>query len=391
MRTPRFVWILCFLLTALVRPSYSCTIVMVSGPDMALAGSNEDSYFPLTMVWFTPASESTYARINLGYKMMVNSIQGGMNEKGLFVDGNALSPTEWQSDPEKQMVRASILDILLARCATVEEVKEFFHNFNVPALDRARIPVMDRSGASMVVEWYKGEVVFLESEDSYQVATNFVESAYLDKEKPCWRYKAAKKVLGQSKAHGLARVRKALDASHQDSEQSRTVYSFICDLEKGEVHVYNYHDFERSVTFNLKEETEKGFHEHYLGQLFMDRSPAFEMFLQEAPVRMVETGIGQNIGAGMMFYTKLKSEYPKAYGMDIPMETLSRVGQNLLEKDRPGDAVFFLKQNTKDFPDSSRTHYELGMACLAAGMDEQASQALHRAQEIDPDYRAREE
>ena len=55
-----------------------------------------------------------------------------------------------------------LLDQLLAKCATLEEVKDFFRTYNVPGLDQARIPVMDRSGASMVVEWYGGKVVFLE-------------------------------------------------------------------------------------------------------------------------------------------------------------------------------------------------------------------------------------
>ena len=80
MKTLRFIWILCFLLTVIGRPSYSCTIVMASGPGIALAGSNEDSSFPLTLLWFTPASEGSYARVSLGYNLMRNFVQGGMNE-----------------------------------------------------------------------------------------------------------------------------------------------------------------------------------------------------------------------------------------------------------------------------------------------------------------------
>lgn len=70
--------------------SYSCTIIMVSDSKVTLAGSNEDSVFPLTLLWFVPASENNYARVCLGYKMIFNSVQGGMNEMGLFLDGNSL-------------------------------------------------------------------------------------------------------------------------------------------------------------------------------------------------------------------------------------------------------------------------------------------------------------
>lgn len=251
---------------------------MASGPGTALAGSNEDSYFPLTLLWFTPASEGNYARVTLGYHLMANSVQGGMNEKGLFVDENALDPQGWAADPSKKTFMGPILDHLLARFATVEEVKEFFRTYNVPALDRTRIPVMDQSGASMVVEWYLGEVVFLEPDLSYQVATNFVGSAYKDKEKPCWRYNNAVEILDRESSFSLETVCDALEASHQENEYSQTVYSFICDLKKGEIHVYNYHDFSRSLAFNLKEEIKKGNQEHYLGQFFTERSPDYSEF-----------------------------------------------------------------------------------------------------------------
>ena len=75
---------------------------MLSDNNVSLAGSNEDSVFPLTLIWFVPASEKEYARICLGYKMISNSVQGGMNEKGLFVDGNSLSKQNWKKDENKQ-------------------------------------------------------------------------------------------------------------------------------------------------------------------------------------------------------------------------------------------------------------------------------------------------
>jgi hypothetical protein len=47
----------------------------------------------------------------------------------------------------------------------------------------------------MIVEWFNGEVVFLETEKPYQVATNFVGSKYIGKEKPCRRYNKAVEIL----------------------------------------------------------------------------------------------------------------------------------------------------------------------------------------------------
>jgi len=387
MRTFKFLWLLFFLFSVSGRPSYSCTIVMASGPGTALAGSNEDSYFPLTLLWFTPASDGNFARVTLGYRLMTNSVQGGMNEMGLFVDGNALDSQGWVADPSKKAFFGSILDYLLARCATVEEVKEFFRTYNVPDLDRARIPVMDRSGASMVVEWYLGEVVFLEPDQSYQVATNFVGSAYTDKEKPGWRYNAAAEVLDREAGYSLETVRDALAASHQANEYSQTVYSFICDLKKGEIHVYNYHDFSRSVTFNLNEEVQKGSQEQYLGQLFPGRSSDYSKFLEDGPVRTVEMGLNRNPYFALIFFSQLKDEYPKAYGLQITVNTLSQVASHLIEGNKPEEALIFLERNATEFPGFARSHFELAQTYQALNQDEKAMEEYQKVLAIEPGHK----
>ncbi len=82
----KLIFITICLIVFSITESYSCTIIMVSDSKVTLAGSNEDSAFPLTILWFVPASKDNYGRICLGYKMMVNSVQGGnkkfRNDKG---------------------------------------------------------------------------------------------------------------------------------------------------------------------------------------------------------------------------------------------------------------------------------------------------------------------
>jgi len=309
-----------------------------------------------------------------------------MNEMGLFVDGNALDSQGWVADPSKKAFFGSILDYLLARYATVEEVKEFFRTYNVPDLDRARIPVMDRSGASMVVEWYLGEVVFLEPDQSYQVATNFVGSAYMDKEKPGWRYNAAAEVLDREAGYSLETVRDALVASHQANEYSQTVYSFICNLKQGEIHVYNYHDFSRSVTFNLNEEVQKGSQEQYLGHLFPERSSDYSKFLEDGPVRTVEMGLNRNPYFALIFFSQLKDEYPKAYGLQITVNTLSQVASHLIEGNKPEEALVFLERNATEFPGSARSHFELAQTYQALNQDEKAMEEYQKVLAIEPGH-----
>lgn len=110
----KLILITIILIVVIKTESYSCTIIMVSDSKVTLAGSNEDSTFPLTILWFVPATKENYGRICLGYKMMMNSIQGGMNEKGLFLDRNSLSKQGWKSDENKKALFGSLLDRLLA-------------------------------------------------------------------------------------------------------------------------------------------------------------------------------------------------------------------------------------------------------------------------------------
>ncbi len=376
------------LFLVLKTESYACTIIMVSDSSVALAGSNEDSSFPLTKLWVIPATEGSYGRICLGYKMLMNSVQGGMNEKGLFLDGNSLSNQGWELDKNKKTLLAPLLDKLLATCANIEEVKEFFNTYNTPGLDRARIPVMDSSGASMIVEWHNGKVVFLETDKPYQVSTNFIGSKYIGREKPCWRYNKAIEMLQDKETFSINTVRDALDATHVESKFSSTVYSFICDLRKGEVTIYNYYDFSKPIKFNLKEELGKGKNEYYLNNLFPEKNEAYKKFIAEGPANMIEFGYNRgNKMAAMMFFNTLKYNYPGAFNRNIDINALSQLGVRLTEEGKLEDAIMFLEKNMAEFPDSDRVHFELANVYVKADEKEKAIAEYKKTQEINPDHK----
>lgn len=172
-----------------------------------------------------------------------------------------------------------------------------------------------------------------------------------------------------------------------ESENSRTVYSFICDLKKGDIYIYNYHDFSNPLIFNLEEQLSEGYHEHYLGQLFNERNPNYEKFIEESPVKMIEMGYGRNTIAALMFYRILKSQYPKALNKSIGINTLSQIGKNLLENNNPQDAITFLEQNKNDFPDSARSHFELANTYLISNSKEKAIVEYKNTLAINPNHK----
>jgi putative intracellular protease/amidase len=244
---------------------FGCTIVMAARNGLVLAGNNEDRNHPQTIVTFIPAKGSFYGRVVFGYDDA--PVQGGMNDQGLFIDGNALAPTGWKPDPEKPVFRGNVMMTILATCATCGDVEDFFSRSNFPALERARFPVADRTGASIVVEYGQGKVQFVKSGTWYQIATNFVMSNIRDENYPCWRYRAADKILSEAGELSLDLVRNALEKTRQEG-RALTVYSNIYDLKKGSVTTYLLRNFEEAVVLDLAEELKKGQRRIELASLF---------------------------------------------------------------------------------------------------------------------------
>jgi penicillin V acylase-like amidase (Ntn superfamily) len=93
---------------------------------VVLVGYNEDFLDLRTALWFIPAKDKAYGRILWGYDRPLFSYQGGMNEKGLFIDFNFCAETGWKADPDKRDLADDPTDYLLSRFAAVDEVVEFF-------------------------------------------------------------------------------------------------------------------------------------------------------------------------------------------------------------------------------------------------------------------------
>ena len=244
---------------------FGCTIVMAARDGLVLAGNNEDRNHPQTIVTFIPAKAPYFGRIVFGYDDAPT--QGGMNDQGLFIDGNALRPTGWEPEPGKPAYAGNLMMNILATCATCADVEALFGKYNVRALERARFPVADRTGASMVVEYGRGRVQFVKSGTWYQIATNFVMSEVVGGDYPCWRYRAADKILSEAKALSLDLVRNVLDKTHQEGG-GLTVYSNIYDLKNGLVTTYNLRNFDQAVVMDLAAELKKGERRVELSSLF---------------------------------------------------------------------------------------------------------------------------
>ena len=98
----------------------SCTILSVTKGDSVFFGNNEDWRNPNTFVWVEPPGSGKYGVLCLGFDDL--GPQGGINEKGLAFDGNALPyiPIKTHSD-RLQPKEAIVNKMIMHNCATVEE------------------------------------------------------------------------------------------------------------------------------------------------------------------------------------------------------------------------------------------------------------------------------
>jgi len=131
-----------------------CTIVTMSKDSVVLAGNNEDWTEPRTKIWFVPASKEDYGRVYVGFDHapIHDRFQGGMNDQGLFMDMNAVKPTGWHSAPDKASFQGDLVEQILSRYSTVDEVVEFFQEHDVADLNTLRVPVADAKGKSVIIE-----------------------------------------------------------------------------------------------------------------------------------------------------------------------------------------------------------------------------------------------
>ncbi len=274
-RKSAFIIILIFLLFFGAHSAFACTMVMVAKGEVMLAGNNEDWRNPNTKIWAYPASKGKYGRVCFGFDD--GYTQGGMNDQGLFIDANALSPTGWKSDPHKPNFRGNLMDHILAHCATVDEAIAFFKKYNFPSLARAKFPLADGKGDSAVVEWGQGKLQCIKRTGRYQVSTNFVQSNFKPQDYPCARYRMADKILGSTDSASVDLVRSVLSATHNEYKYP-TLYSYICDLKNKKINLYNFHNFEEVVVIDLAKELKKGKQTYDIPSLFKVKTQAARMF-----------------------------------------------------------------------------------------------------------------
>lgn len=199
--------------------------------------NNEDYFYNVKpYIQITPSSKGELGRIWYGWD---NFGQGGVNEKGLVIDG---ATTPIQKIPKGyNLPKGNITDEILAQCTTVDEAVRYLEEKKI-ALKNAHILLGDKNGKAVTVEWLNKTKRIIVIKNNRLVATNFNLSDTSQTNSTCWRYNIIEKGLDELEARDIKDtinlkavgnvIGKAVQLPQADStgKVGGTLYSTFIDL-----------------------------------------------------------------------------------------------------------------------------------------------------------------
>jgi hypothetical protein len=161
----------------------------------------------------------------------------GMNERGLAIGMAAVSPGGMHPDPKKETIGSvEVIREILDHASTVDEAATILQSYNV---SMEEVPlhylIADRSGRSVLVEFYEGEVVVMPNKETWHLATNFLRAAAGESAQgECWRYD---RIAGRlAEGGGQIAPQEAMDLLAEVS-QGNTQWSIVYGMSTGQVRV----------------------------------------------------------------------------------------------------------------------------------------------------------
>jgi tetratricopeptide (TPR) repeat protein len=372
----------------LLEPGQGCTIVYAADDNIALAGNNEDWTGLFAKIHFLPASDGKFGRVYFGFDV-ARFPEGGMNEEGLFFDGATAEQVQVPRDPSKpdHGHEKGLIFKAMEECTTVDEVLDYFARYDCSGRWSGQYLVGDRFGNSAIIE----PLNVIRKTDRYQVVTNFLQSRTPPESSLEPRYRLAARLLEESDELSVDLMRRVLSATHWEEysgSMTVTLYSYICDLKRGEIYVYNFHDFEDAVKINLRDELAKGESIRTIASLFPYETFAERRYKAWRIVdllyeRAVQNGLDGPEGT-IAYYHQLCSGEDESTRYEVHETQLLAAGYRLLEDDKTQLAIGLFELCVAEHPESANAYDSLGEAYAASGEKELAIRNYEKSLELDP-------
>lgn len=243
----------------LVSPAvYPCLILVLTVDNRVIIGNHEDWPARDARIRFIPGDEQKLGCVVFDFASE-GLIQGGVNAAGLFFDGTATPYVPMDFSSKEEFNGKDFWLALLQRCHNVHEAVAFIDRYQVPELEEVHILFADRTGQSVIVGAYDGNLTYTWKSKPYQVLTNFniVDPEY-GGEQPCPRFATATRILSSP---GKDPVETAEQVLEQTTQGKLTAYSTLFDLTSGSFRIYYTADFSRHLSFSIPDELKKEAHD----------------------------------------------------------------------------------------------------------------------------------
>jgi tetratricopeptide (TPR) repeat protein len=244
----------------------------------------------------------------------------------------------------------------------------------------------DRFGNSVIME-ATGSII--RKKDKYQIATNFFQSRIKPENITDIRYRMADEIFKKTKIISVDLFRSILNATHWEEysgSMTVTLYSYICDLKRGDIYIYHFHNFEDVAKINLREELKKG--ERYLPILslfpyetYAAKRHKAQWILELLKERAIEKGVEGAEGALALFKEIKRGDFNN-YQMSVVEGHLIALGYELLENNETKQAIKTFECAVLEYPKSDRACYFLGEAYMKNGDNENAIKNYRKSLEL---------
>lgn len=244
-----------------VVPLSACSIFSLIDGDTYYMAGNEDWRSQNNSVRFVPAKKGAFGYAVFSVNGFIDTYpQIGLNDRGLCVDWATVPASPYKNKRNRKDLRSPLLFELLRTCRSVDDVINFVNTHNTPHLAEEHLMVADRAGNSVVLEWDEKDVTVIKRKETYQLITNFrllkPEAGWY----PCDRYSRAEKMLKARKTEAVQGYVRDILAAIQMTGDYFTQYSYIFDLTKNHMVIYNARDYTRFAKIRLDDALKKGLH-----------------------------------------------------------------------------------------------------------------------------------
>ena len=257
--------------------SSGCTIFTISRDNQVFFGGNDDYILPDSYYWVDPGNDQHYGAIWIGQP---DNVQQGVNVHGLAYDANGLPRVDVNPHNERLPVEGGYSSYpihILQECATVDEVITWIKTHQWNSYMHDQLQFADSTGDAVIISaGTDGELVFTRKPEGngFLVSTNFNISHPSIGNYPCWRYDRAQELLSQlvnqEGQFAVKDVANVLDLVHVEDRNGWTIESLLADLSKGLVYIYYFHQFDKPIVLNVKEEIANPRNPGPLSMLFPD-------------------------------------------------------------------------------------------------------------------------